>query len=74
MSDAPERHDTLSKQARVASVVIAATMILWMAAQWIGSELGLQARYVFLFDLVALAALGWALIVTWQVWRKRRNG
>ena len=62
-----------SRQARLVSVVIAATMILWMAAQLIGGQLGLPSRYVFLFDLFALAGFFWALVVTWQIWRKRRE-
>lgn len=74
MSDERSTDVHLSRQARIASIVIALTMILWMAAQWIGGQIGLETRFVFLFDLAALAALAWALIVTWQVWRKRRNG
>ncbi len=59
--------------ARQISIVIAATMILWMAAQWIGGSIGLRSEYVFLFDLFALAGFLWALIVTFQIWRKRRE-
>lgn len=74
MSDEHNTDVNLSRQARIASIVIALTMILWMSAQWIGGKVGLETRFVFLFDLAALAGLTWALIVTWQVWRKRRNG
>ena len=73
MSDGYDSDKALARQARVVSIVIAATMILWMAAQWIGGELGLPDRYVFLFDLFALAGFLWALIVTWQIWKKRRG-
>lgn len=59
--------------ARLISIVIACTMLLWMAAQWIGGSLGLPSEYVFLFDLFALAGFLWALIVTWQLWRKTRR-
>jgi hypothetical protein len=69
----PDRDRQLAVQARLAALVIAATMSLWMGAQWLGGELGLPARYVFLFDLMALAALLWALGVTWTIWRKRRE-
>ena len=55
------------------ALVVAATMVLWLAAQWIGGELGLPVRYVFLFDLAALGAFIWALVVTYQLWRKRRD-
>ncbi|MDJ1017119.1 MAG: DUF5337 domain-containing protein [Paracoccaceae bacterium] len=73
MSDGYDSDKALARQARVVSIVIAATMILWMGAQWVGGELGLPDRYVFLFDLFALAGFLWALIVTWQIWKKRRG-
>lgn len=60
------------KQARLAAIVIFATMVLWMASQWIGGQIGLAARYAFLFDLAALAAFAWALIVLFRVWRARQ--
>ena len=63
----------MARQARLVAVVIAMTMLLWMAAQWLGGEMGWEVRYVFLFDLVALAAFTWGMYVTWQIWRKRRE-
>lgn len=60
-------------QARLVAMVIAATMILWMGAQWLGGQMGWETRYVFLFDLAALAAFLWALVVTYQIWRGRRG-
>lgn len=62
----------MAAQARLVAIVIAVTMILWMGAQWVGGQLGWQTRFVFLFDLAALAAFFWALVVTYQLWRKRR--
>ena len=55
------------------SVVLAVTMILWMGAQWLGGRIGLETRYAFLFDMAAMAAFLWALIVTARIWRARRN-
>jgi Family of unknown function (DUF5337) len=49
------------------------TMIGWMGAQWLGGQMGWDVRYAFLFDLAALAAFFWALVVTYQIWRKRRG-
>jgi hypothetical protein len=72
--DQGNRDRELARQARLVSVVIASTMILWMLAQVVGGRLGLEERYVFLFDLFALAGFFWALVVTWQIWRKRRGG
>ncbi len=61
-----------ARKARIASIVMAATMILWMLAQFLGGRLGLPVRYAYLFDFAAIAALVWALIVTYQVWQARR--
>jgi len=60
-------------QARQAALVIAVTMLGWMAAQYLGGHLGWPARFVFLFDLAALAAFFWALVVLARVWRARRD-
>ncbi|GLQ34779.1 hypothetical protein GCM10007939_10620 [Amylibacter marinus] len=61
-----------SKQARIASIVMLVTMILWMVLQWLGGQMGWAVRYAFLFDFAALAAFAWALIVLFQVWRARQ--
>jgi hypothetical protein len=73
MAQRPDRDRQTARQARVIAVVIAATMVLWMLAQWIGGEIGLEARYAFLFDFLALAGFMWAMIVTFQIWRKSRD-
>ncbi len=58
---------------RMVSVVIAATMIAWLGAQFIGRQLGLPGRYAILFDLAALAAFFWSMVVIYQIWRARRD-
>ncbi len=63
----------LARQARLVAVVIAATMVLWLGAQWLGGRFGWPARFVFLFDLAALAAFAWALIVAVGIWRSGRK-
>jgi hypothetical protein len=73
MTENRDRDRQTARQARVVAVVIAVTMVLWMFAQWIGGEMGLEARYAFLFDFLALAGFLWAMIVTFQIWRKRRD-
>ena len=70
---AQDKQTEIVAQARQAAVVIAATMVVWMGAQWLGGQLGWQARFVFLFDLAALAAFVWALYVTFRIWRMRRG-
>ena len=68
-----EEEAILSRQARLVALVIALTMILWMAAQWLGGELGWETRFVFLFDMAALAAFCWGMFATWQIWRRRNR-
>ena len=62
----------MARKARIAGIVMAATMILWMGAQVIGSEMGWAPRFALLIDLAALAGFLWALVTTYQIWRKRR--
>lgn len=73
MTKPTEKDKALARQARMVAIVIAVTMILWMGAQFAGSRLGLEERYAFLFDFAALAAFIWAFVVTYQIWRKRRD-
>jgi hypothetical protein len=60
-------------QIRLAAVVMAATMILWMGASFLGGHFGLPPRFAFLIDLAAIAALVWALFVTYWVWKAQRE-
>ena len=70
----PDKEElALARQARLAAIVIAVTMLLWLAAQFVGGRLGLPVRFVFLFDLAALAAFFWALVVAFQIWRARQT-
>ncbi len=71
--NAQDKHTKIVAQVRQVAVIIAATMVVWMGAQWLGGQLGWQARFVFLFDLAALAAFVWALYVTFRIWRMRRE-
>ncbi len=71
MTDGSKNDAQNARQGRVAALVIAATMILWLGAQWLGGRLGWDPRYAFLFDFAALAAFIWVLFVTWQIWRRR---
>ena len=73
MTATPEQTEALKRDARMIAFVIAGTMLAWMAAQWLGGKMGLEARYVFLFDLAALAAFFWALVVTFQIWRRNKS-
>ncbi|MEM1361028.1 MAG: DUF5337 domain-containing protein [Pseudomonadota bacterium] len=68
-----ELDQVLAKRARLAGIVMAVAIVLWLAAQWIGGQIGLPSRYVFLFDFAAIAAFIWALFVTFQIQRRRRE-
>ena len=63
----------LAKQGRMVALVIAGAMLIWILAQWIGPMLGMPGRFALLIDFAALAAFVWAMIVTYQIWRKRQN-
>ena len=68
-----DRQKRLARKSRMVSVVIAGTMVLWLAANLVGPRLGLPGRYAVLFDLLAIAGFVWALAVIWQIWRARRQ-
>ncbi len=70
----PSARDMLiAKRQRTASIVIIGTFAIWVIVQALGAYLGLPVRWVALVDLVALAALAWALIIVVGVWRMRRE-
>ena len=60
-------------QTRLVALVLAGTMVFWVGAQWLGGTFGWQARFAFLFDLVALAGFTFALLVTYRIWRRRQK-
>lgn len=69
MAEQPERDRA---QTRLASIVIAAAMLLWVGLSLLGGELGLAPRFAILLDMLCLAALGWALVTLFLVWRRQR--
>lgn len=75
MSDqTPKQVDQMmARKARMVSIVIVVTMLVWLLGQWVGGKIGLDKSYAFLLDLAALAAFFWALVVIYQIWRLRRG-
>ncbi len=69
-----DRDAAIARKGRTAGLVIALTVAIWVAAQWVGPALGVPLRWAFLVDFAALAALFWALVVTYQIWRARQDG
>lgn len=65
--------DRDSAQMRLAAVVIAVTMLIWLAVQWLGGQYGWAGEWAFLADLAAIGALVWSLLVTWRIWRRRHD-
>jgi hypothetical protein len=47
-------------------------MASWLGAQWMGGYFGWEARFVFLFDLAALAGFFWTMVVTYRIWRRQK--
>ncbi|MDA7428728.1 DUF5337 domain-containing protein [Primorskyibacter aestuariivivens] len=68
-----ETEQQIARQGRMTALVIAGTMLIWLAAQFIGPRLGLPGRYAILIDLLALAAFIWAFVNIYQIWRKRQD-
>jgi len=64
--------DVQKSQARLASIVVLVTMVVWMLVSWFGGKIGLPVRFAFLADLCALAAFAWAGIVMFRIWRERQ--
>lgn len=65
--------DSATRQVRWATIVIVGAFLAWMGASALGGALGLPVRFAFLIDLACMAALIWALVVLFRVWRSRRN-
>ena len=63
----------IAQRGRLLALVIAGTMLVWLAAQWIGPRIGLAGEYAVLIDLVVMAAFVMALYNGLQLWRIRQK-
>jgi Family of unknown function (DUF5337) len=68
-----EQDQIIARKGRHTAIVIAGSMVLWVAANFAGPALGLAGRYALLFDLIALAALIYAMVNIYQIWRLRQS-
>ena len=68
-----EKDHTQAKKGQTASLVIAGAMLIWLAMQWAAVQLDISSRYMLLLDLAVMAAMVWSVIVTFQIWRARRD-
>ena len=70
----PPQHDHIqAKKGRTAGLVIAGSLLVWLGMQWAAVELNMSSRYMLLLDLAVMAAMVWSLVVTFQIWRTRRD-
>lgn len=63
----------MARKGRLVSLVIAGTLIVWMVLQVVSPMIGLPGRFALLFDFAAMAALIWALVNVYQIWRMRQK-
>ena len=68
-----EKDHIQAKKGRTASLVIAGAILIWLAMQWAAVQLDISSRYMLLLDLAVMAAMVWSLVVTFQIWRARRD-
>tara|TARA_B100000795_G_C22614781_1_gene366510 strand:+ start:125 stop:367 length:243 start_codon:yes stop_codon:yes gene_type:complete len=68
-----EHDDIQAKKGRIAGLSIAGSMLLWIAMQWAAKDFGFPTRLMLLLDLAVMAVMFWSLIVTFQIWRSRRD-
>ena len=64
----------IARKGRHVALVIAGAMLLWLLIQLIvAPAIGLPGRYALLFDFAALAALIYAVVNIFQIWRMRQD-
>lgn len=69
MASDRENEQAKARAGRRAALVLVASGLFWIAAMWLGPQLGLTQRVRALFDLMALAGFGLGLWMTYQAWR-----
>lgn len=67
-----ELEKRIARKGRVVAVVIAATMVIWLAGTALVGQSGGELRWLVLFDLAALAAFVWVFANIWQILRLRK--
>lgn len=71
MGDREEEKQLQSGQR--AALFMAAVGLFWVITTYLGGHLGWSQRVRALFDLMALGGFGWALWMTYSIWRKRQD-
>ena len=68
-----DREEAIARKGRHVGLVIAGTMLLWLAIQVVAPMIGLPGRYALLFDFAALAGFIYAGVNIFQIWRARQQ-
>ena len=63
----------MTRKGRHVAMVIAGTMVVWFGTGLLGAAMGWPGRFALLTDLAALAALIYAFVNIYQIWRLRQN-
>ncbi|MDF1855513.1 DUF5337 domain-containing protein [Pseudooceanicola sp.] len=73
MANRQDSERALARRGRVVALVIAGTMLIWLVGTALVPWLGLPVRFVFLFDMAAIAGFVWVFVNLWQIWRLRQQ-
>lgn len=73
MARTPQQRKNDRGQVKLVSAVLVVTMGAWLLAQMIGGQYGWPPKFIFLFDLMALAGFVFALVTTYRIWRNRQD-
>lgn len=68
-----DQDQAIARKGRHVALVIAGAIVLWLLLQLIAPMIGLPGRFALLFDFAALAALIYAIVNIFQIWRMRQN-
>ncbi|WP_170364488.1 DUF5337 domain-containing protein [Ruegeria arenilitoris] len=69
-----DKEQAIARKGRHIGVVIAVTMLLWLAMTlFIGPALELPGRFALLLDFAAIAAFIYAGVNIFQLWRMRQD-
>ena len=73
MDRKPQQSRDIQRQGRIVALVIAGSGLAAILAPVLTEVAGLPIRFEMLIYLLALAGFTWALIVAFQIWRKRQD-
>lgn len=62
-----------AQRGRLIAKVLAGTGVVYILVQLIAAQYQWPHRIMALFDLATLAIFGWALWMTWTLWRERQT-